>query len=346
MSTNFAIALMVYGETNSGRDPLSEEKYKDLAAAFISAGFLTKGVIYNDELGESLYAELLDFDAILVWVNPIEQGRNRKKLDSLLTKLAETGCIVSAHPETILKIGTKEVLFKTKSMGWAGEVDLYASFEDFENRFPASLKKYGSTVLKQYRGNGGNGVFKIINNKSGSGVRVFHAKNPSDSKDISWNKFFEEFRVYFNDGGSLIQQEWNNNYKNGMVRCYLSGNKVAGFGYQEINALYEASSDNGTIHLPPSTRYYFTEDCGLFQDLKMQMENVWIPQLQGSQCVNDEMLPVIWDADFFINNFNSPSAKEKYSLCEINVSSVSPFPPSAISFIVKEVEYRISKGHR
>lgn len=303
---------------------------------------MTKGVIYNDELAEGLYNILLDFDAILVWVNPIEQGKDRKKLDSLLTKLAENGCMVSAHPEVILKIGTKDILFKTKDMGWAGHVDLYSSYEDFSERFRASLQNTGSKVLKQYRGNGGNGVFKIVNSNTGKGVTITHAKNPPDTKEYSWNDFLETFRPYFKNGGLLVEQDWNQNHQNGMVRCYLCGNKVAGFGYQEINALYEFTTSSGSIHLPPSKRYYFTENCGLFQDLKIAMETIWVPQLQQEQAISKDMLPVIWDADFFINDVNGTTVNSKYSLCEINASSVSPFPPSAIKFIVEEIRARIN----
>ena len=346
MSRPFTVALMTYGELNSSRDVLSEEKYKDLATAFMSAGFSTKGILYNDELAKRLYDDLLDFDAILVWVNPIEQGRDRKNLDSLLIKLADKGCFVSAHPDTILKMGTKDVLFKTREMNWAGEVELYSSYQDFKDRFPESLTKSASKVLKQYRGNGGNGVFKIVTNKSNEGVTVLHANKMSDAIDYLWNDFFEAFKPYFNDGGLLIEQEWNNNHQNGMVRCYLCGNKVAGFGYQEINALYEMTSNKGTIHLPPGKRYYFTENCGLFQDLKNVMENVWVPQLQKSQSITLDRLPMIWDADFFINDINSTTANAKYTLCEINVSSVSPFPPSAVKFIVEEVGDRIKKGRK
>jgi len=149
--------------------------------------------------------------------------------------------------------------------------------------------------------------------------------------------------VYFTEGGFLIEQEWNENLINGMVRCYVCGNKVAGFGYQEINALYEADIDGTKVYVPPGKRYYFTENCGLFADLKAIMENSWVPQLQHEQDIADEMMPVIWDADFFINNISSPAAIGKYALCEINVSSVSPFPPGAIRFMVAEVHNRIHK---
>ena len=50
------------------------------------------------------------------------------------------------------------------------------------------------------------------------------------------------------------------------------------------------------------------------------------------------MLPVIWDADFFINKVNADKINEKYTLCEINVSCVSPFPESSIPYIVDEVK--------
>jgi hypothetical protein len=51
---------------------------------------------------------------------------------------------------------------------------------------------------------------------------------------------------------------------------------------------------------------------------------------------------MIWDTDFFINDVNNKNTSEKYTLCEINVSSVSPFPPSAIPHIVSTVRERIN----
>ena len=128
-----------------------------------------------------------------------------------------------------------------------------------------------------------------------------------------------------------------------MVRCYLSGVKVAGFGYQEINALYELNHHSGMINASPGKRYYFTENCGLFSDLKILMEDSWIPQLQELQAIPKEIMPVIWDAGFFINKTNGET--RKYSLCEINVSCVSPFPPSAIRYIVEEVINKLRISH-
>lgn len=337
MMKPYTIAFLVYGGMNSGRNALTEEKYQDLANAFLSRGFQVQSVLYHDESGDHLFEDLLQFDAILVWVNPIEEGHDRSKLDALLVKVSDAGCFVSTHPEVILKIGTKEVLYKTSNIGWGSETKMYASYEDFMARFPESLQQSGIKVLKQYRGNGGNGVYKIIKGPADHEVTVIHAKNSQEARGLSWEAFFAEFRPYFSGSGLLIEQEWNANLANGMVRCYLSGNKVAGFGYQEICALYEVNNN----YLPPSKRYYFTENCGLFADLKQIMEDRWVPQLQKEHSITDGMMPVIWDADFFINQINS--AAGKYSLCEINVSSVSPFPPSAIPFTVEEVSIRLQQ---
>jgi hypothetical protein len=94
-------------------------------------------------------------------------------------------------------------------------------------------------------------------------------------------------------------------------------------------------------YFPPGKRFYFTENCGLFKDLKELIEKKWVPQLQEKLSIPQEMMPVIWDADFFINECNTTDSAGKYSLCEINVSSVSPFPPSAINFIINEIRNRI-----
>jgi hypothetical protein len=331
-----AVALMIYGETNSGRNALTEEKYKDLATALSSHGFNAGSILYNDGSADKSAAELLKYDAVLVWINPIEQGHDRKRLDELLVETANKGCFVSTHPEVILKMGTKDVLYKTKDMDWGGDTKMYTSYGDFVNRFPWSLQTSETRVLKQYRGNGGNGVFKVVN-VSTNEVKVIHAATGSQERILSFDNFYSEFKPFFLNDGLLIDQEWNKNIVNGMVRCYLSGTKVAGFGFQEINALYELYNKT---HLP-GKRYYYTENCGLFSDLKEIMENKWVPQLQSILSIDKNRLPVIWDADFFINQPNNNNAAEKYTLCEINVSCVSPFPPSAIQFIVDEVRNRI-----
>ena len=50
--------------------------------------------------------------------------------------------------------------------------------------------------------------------------------------------------------------------------------------------------------------------------------------------ISTEELPVLWDCDFLLGPKND-SGEDTYVLCEINVSSVSPFPDSALSSIAR-----------
>ncbi|MGQ0738824.1 MAG: Cj0069 family protein, partial [Bacteroidota bacterium] len=204
MKKKRSVAIMVFGAANSKRDALSEEKYKDLAAAFAAQGFTISSVLYSDEQAAAVAKNLPGLDAVLVWVNPIEQGRDRQQLDLLLTDIGGKGCFVSTHPEVILKMGTKDVLYKTKDMDWGGDTKMYSSFEDFTDRFPASLKSSGIRVLKQYRGNGGNGVFKISEGPSANEVTIVHAIAGHEERRLPPDDFFKEFKTFFSNEGMLI----------------------------------------------------------------------------------------------------------------------------------------------
>ena len=326
-----SIALMIYGGPGSTRNALTEEKYKDLAFYLTQKGFTIDSILYNDSLASEFGTELLKYKAVLVWVNPIEQGNDREILDNLLKKLSDKGCFVSTHPDTILKMGTKEILYSIRETEFGGDIQLYDSLEDFIERFV--IKANDSRILKQYRGNGGDGVFKI--DASNNKIVVTHAKGGEIETLSSKDELIKMFAPYFSANGMLIDQPWNPGIINGMVRCYVCGNKVSGFGYQEINALYPEKK--------PGKRFYFSEDCGLFQDLRQVMEDRWINIIQTKTGVSNEMLPIIWDADFFINSVNNENVNEKYSLCEINVSCVSPFPESSIPYIAVQLESKIAE---
>ena len=80
--------------------------------------------------------QLLGLDGVLVWVNPIEQGLDRSKLDPLLREVADAGVWVSAHPDVILKMATKQVLVDTKQMSWGTDTKLYRTARGAAERSP------------------------------------------------------------------------------------------------------------------------------------------------------------------------------------------------------------------
>ena len=66
----------------------------------------------------------------------------------------------------------------------------------------------------------------------------------------------------------------------------------------------------------------------------MHLESGWIETLCGRVGVERGRVPLLWDLDFLLGE-RSAQGPERYVLCEINVSSVSPFPEAAIAPLVE-----------
>src|SRR5438309_5094999 len=131
--------------------------FEELAAV----GIYAEPAVYADEIADEVREQLLAVDGVLVWVDPISGGKTRAVLDPMLRDVASRGPWVSAHPDVILKMGVKEVLHRTKHLGWGTDTQLYRSVQAFRAAFPPSLGSHGPRVLKQNRGNGGQGVWKV-----------------------------------------------------------------------------------------------------------------------------------------------------------------------------------------
>jgi len=339
-----AIALVLYGDDNSTRNALVDDGFKGLADSLIEAGFKVESVLYHPSNAKKVQTRLEQFAGVMSWIEPkdrVAHGEDNLNFDEVLANLSQKGVLVSTHPEVIFKIGTKRVLYSTREMDWGGDVELYPNYEDFEKRFLNSLNASSIRILKEHRGSSGSGIFKImLADSEHKDVRVKPALSTESERILTRDEFHSEFKQYFENGGLIVNQKWVDGIKNGMVRAYLTGTKVSGFGYQEAVALCPELRDSKKIR-PISRRFYFSEDCGLFQDLRKIMEEKWIPQLQEIHLISDDMMPLLWDIDLFINDVNAACTEEKYTLCEINVSGVSPFPPSCSAHIAEALKARL-----
>src|SRR6516164_7198029 len=135
-------------------------RLKAVFGALADVGVGAEPVVYEDDVLDAVRAQLATFDGVLVWVNPIHEGRNRINLDALLREVATRGVWVSAHPDVIIKMGTKEVLHSTRTMSWGCDTTLYRTPEAMRDELPARLTA-GARVIKRNRGNGGQGVWKV-----------------------------------------------------------------------------------------------------------------------------------------------------------------------------------------
>jgi hypothetical protein len=140
----------------------------------------------------------------------------------------------------------------------------------------------------------------------------------------------------------MIDQAYQARLPEGMIRCYLVHDKVAGFGHQAINALCPAPAGAPPDATPQTTpRLYHPPSMPEFQPLKLQLEREWIPALQRLLDIDTHALPVLWDCDFLLGP-RKLSGQDTYVLCEINVSCVSPFPDSALTLIADATLARTS----
>ena len=217
-----------------------------LFEAFSELNVPTQRVVYSDDAADEVREELLGLDGVLVWVNPIQDGANRAQLDAVLRDVSARGVWVSAHPDVIGKMGTKEVLFHTRTLGWGTDTDLFRSHEELIERLPARLQRSGQLVLKQARGTGGNGVWRVelINDGSSDAnarVRVQHAQPPdSPPEETTLSAFMQRCGEYFAWSGSIVAQPFQSRLADGMIRCYFVHDQVVGFCHQRPRGLLDS----------------------------------------------------------------------------------------------------------
>jgi hypothetical protein len=159
----------------------------------------------------------------------------------MLCEVASKGPWVSAHPDVIVKMGTKEVLYRTKHLGWGSDTHLYRTADKFRDAFPARLRSDGPRVLNQNRGNAGQAVWKVewVERQSGGApvVSVLEAQGGSLPETLPLQTFMARCEGYFRSNGCIIDQSFQPRLPDGMIRCYMGADKVVGFGHQLIKAL-------------------------------------------------------------------------------------------------------------
>lgn len=331
------IAILWRGDESERRNANPKtSRFKTVFAALAHIGIEARPVVYEDDVADAVRAELLSLDGVLVWVNPIHEGRNRTNLDAVLREVAECGVWVSAHPDVIQKMGTKEVLYRTRALGWGCDTALYRSAEAMLLELPALLLK-GPRVIKRNRGNGGQGVWKVemLDNEGDEAMLRVREATSNISEQVKFETFVKRCAGYFADG-CVVDQPYQQRLKEGVVRCYMAGGRCAGFGAQNVKALVEPESARDA-----GPRLYSSNSDPRFQNLRRLMEDEWTPQLVSLLHMQTCDLPAIWDADFMLGD-PGEDGRDRYVLGEINASSVFPIPEEAAGEIARTVSERLS----
>ncbi len=328
------VALLYPGDraARDRADPAAS-RFAALFEAFAAAGVDAQPAVWHDDFADEVRDQLRTVQLVLAWCNPIEDGRRRDRLDAMLREVADDGVIVSAHPDAIRRLGTKDVLFETRDLPFGSDVHRIDSLVQLASELPQRLRQ-GARVLKQHRGHSGIGVWRV--EQSGEGMlTVQHAQRGSFPQQMDMTTLQSTLAPYFEPaaGGHMLDQAWQPRLVEGMVRAYLVEDRVAGFGHQAINALHPGAPT-------PGPRLYHDAELAEFQTLRGQLESSWVTLLRERVGLARERLPLLWDCDFMLGEPAADGA-QRFVLCEINVSSVSPFPPSAIVPLVGAVRRRL-----
>jgi hypothetical protein len=307
-------------------------RLKAVWAAIERRGMAPEVAVYDEAWTPCFRDQLLASDAVLVWVNPVAEGRRRTALDQVLREVAAAGVHVSAHPDVIDRMGVKSVLHRLRGMSWGTDTRFYGDLAELAAGLADTLAQ-GPRVLKPNRGNGGLGVRKVEALADGR-VRVVEADGECRERILTRDALLDEWAEPLVTASGVVDQPFQVRLTEGMVRCYMSGARLAGFGHQLVRPLAPPGAESGP-------RTYTGPDDARFQHLRARMEAEWTPQMMRLLGIAETELPVIWDADLLLGQ-KDPAGADTYVLCEINVSSVFPIPDTAPDAIASLLASRLS----
>jgi hypothetical protein len=318
-------------------------RLEPIVVALAMAGMTVLQVPWYEAHAERTRATLVGCDGVLVWVDPLTNGQGRVLLDEVLRDVARQGVWVSAHPDVIMKMGVKEVLVRTRSLGWGVDAHAYADADTFRREFPPRLAADRVRVLKQNRGNSNQGVWKVAAaDSSATLVDVLEARADVIERGVPLADFMARCEAYLDGPGRIIDQAYQPRVGEGLTRCYMCRNRVIGFSEQSPRSLTLADPNAPTFAMA-SAKAFHPPVAPKFSGLRRRMEQEWTPGLQALLDIETDELPLLWDADFLLGP-KSSEGEDAYVLCEINVSCVTPFPPEAPDEIAREVSRLAAAG--
>jgi len=336
-----------------GPVPTPGPRLDAVLAALVDIGLAVEAVPHLEGRAEDTAARLATAAGALVWVDPLSDTGDRRELDEVLREAARAGVWVSTHPDVVDRLGTKEVLVATRDLSWGCDVHLYRSPEELRRQFPGRLAADGVRVLKASRGNGGRTVWKVrLPDGAGSAalrpdteVVVQHARVRDGSSTVMpLRKLMQECLAAFESWGRrgrLVDQEFIPGVTRGIVRCYLVGGAAVGFARQypegarplgplEVDAGSGPSAE--TVMGLPSPKTMYSPDEPALAGLRHRLETEWVPDMTALLGLVPTDLPALWDVDLLLDDPERPAPHRPAGgpvLCEVNASSVIPFPPEA-----------------
>ena len=140
---------------------------------------------------------------------------------------------MSAHPDVILKMGVKEVLHRTRHLGWGADTHRYDS-KRLPRRIPVTLAdEWPARTQAEPRERRSRRLGKPCR------IRTRRFDCSTRSAVVDPRRYRSTLSLpaasRISDGARcIVDQAFQPRLPEGMIRCYMSGLKVAGFGHQLI----------------------------------------------------------------------------------------------------------------
>ena len=239
----------------TGDTPVAETRnYGRLLPVFNALndiGVIATPVLYDEATAGDVRGQLLAVDAVLVWVDPIAGGQRREALDSLLREVSVSGRWVSAHPDVIDRIGTKEVLYETRDLGWGADTTSTSPRPSSGNDSqPAEIGRSASPQAESRQR--WSRVWKVAPiDQAGDTVCVQHAARDHTTEDIALGEFLDRCEDYFAAGCTIVDQPVATRLDEGMIRAYLVEDKVVGYARQRPHQQLPAQQGPSSACLQP-----------------------------------------------------------------------------------------------
>ena len=107
---NFKVAILWRGDREARQAATPQNnRFHRIFEELAAVGIHTEPAVYDEEFADEVRDQLLGADGVLVWVDPIHQGKMRQVLDPLLRDVASRGPWVSAHPDVIITLQQRNV---------------------------------------------------------------------------------------------------------------------------------------------------------------------------------------------------------------------------------------------
>lgn len=285
-------------------------------------------VFYTHKRRKALKEYLLKIgeEKEVILVSRINPG-NLAQVDTyfeFLNELGKTGMQVHTHPDVMINLDFKDILYKLKDTPFCDpDTQFYHEFEKFEETFPSELQRDKTRVLKVNYGSTGEGVYLVSLKDDGSIVSteaVNNIKYYYDDMDDFMANFEEKFDddidddelAYFKGKSGFVDCRFLPRISEGEIRVLIINDKPASVVHKkpqegEFSAtLFSGAKYKYESPDEPHWKEVIDLTVNAFEDIR--------PHLQGKD------FPLLWTMDY-IMDFDK-DGNDTYILSEINCSCV------------------------